>query len=185
VLHPSKHSFQLQLGDNFSLHSLNNTLVSYKIHYTTSKAIRIGLRLGLSDNNSYSPAADPHTDVQETRNANLTLNAIYISYFDVNRVIKPYYGVGPYVTVDYSKYSDIQRGNLSGYNNRQNIGGGLNGLFGIEWFFHNHFSVFSEYGLQGGVTYNFSSSTGVNNTSKQINYQLTGNNFALGVSIYL
>jgi hypothetical protein len=182
---PFKHSFQLQIGDYLSLKTFQNTWICYKYHFNTSKAIRVGLSLYANYNDNLGPRNSSINDFTEsTENASLSFNSFFISYFYFNKTIKPYYGMGPFLSLSYYDDSPVLRGTLTGASKKKTIEGGLNGLIGLEWFFHNHFSLFTEYSLQGGYSY-YSSFGSSGNEYKTNNFKLTTNNCLVGLSIYL
>lgn len=182
VTRPLKHSFQLQIGDYLGVHTFKNTWVSYKCHLSTNKAIRIGINLNVSYDGNYDPSNDNYKDI--SKNAGLSLNANFISYLYFDKTIKPYYGIGPYVSASYSGENTIVNGFAISSKRRRSFEVGLNGLFGLEWFFHNHFSLFTEYGLQGGFSYSISSDSR-NPESNSKGLRLSSNNCLIGLSIYL
>lgn len=182
---PLKHSFQLQIGDYLALKTFENTWVSYKMHFSTNKAIRIGLNLNIRYDGNYSPKTSSSSDFKDiSKGAGLTINSYYISYFYFDKVIKPYYGIGPYFSTSYSGENKYLSGWSFEYDRRTSYDVGLNGMIGLEWFFHKNFSLFTEYSLKAGFSY-YTAVDDVNSKRTNKNYRLSSNNCLIGLSIYL
>jgi hypothetical protein len=97
---------------------------------------------------------------------------------------KPYYGIGPYLSIGYSGFEGYSNNSSTGYRKNKFVEAGIGGLLGLEWFFHQNFSLFTEYALQGGYLYSSSLESGEDEHGlKQA--KLFSNKAILGISIYL
>jgi hypothetical protein len=136
--------------------------------------------------NSYSTQS-----VENNRKAaSVEFSCNYIRYPYSSSNLFLYYGFGPSFSTSYTYSEDnyfadsILSSNLNKY---KTYGVGIKGLLGIEWFFHKHFSLLTEYNLSSYYTRQYVYSKSSTEDHKHIlnEFSLQSSSVVFGISIYL
>ncbi len=189
---PLRHSIQLKVKDFIAIGSLYSTFISYKQHFNTTSAVRVGAGFnadqGITENVFENPVLPSGLHSSESAHAAVSLFAQYLNYPVRRNNLWLYYGIGPSgdVTYEYNehRYFDSPR---SDWEKTKSYSGGLIGLGGIEWIFSKQFSLFTEYSVFAKYTYSKKTSGGndaVAETSTRKYISFNYDSVYLGISIY-
>jgi hypothetical protein len=179
---PSNYSLQIKTNGTLDVSSLMQwTMISCKKMISSTGGIRISTGISAERNNSKDITAQ---DDKSTGNESLSfsLHATYLKYFIRNKNLYVYYGVGPFVNYGYQFYSDLSTDKtLNSYT------GGADGILGAEWFFSEHFSLFTEYNMFVSGKYNHTTLKTVGSNvvlpeNKTTDYNLNYNTVLIGIS---
>lgn len=172
---------QLQRGDRalqfgvsglFNLRSFQGSTISYKRHFSSRTALRIGVDINLNDSASegseersylynqidfrdstgYTRSEDEIYSLKTEQDV-LSIGVVtqWIIYPAARGELQPYWGIGP--TAHYHRRSreDVRASAEKTADpritnsKRLNYGLGLSGIFGLEWFFRKSMSLTAEY----------------------------------------
>jgi opacity protein-like surface antigen len=158
-----KRAFQFGIQDNFNLQAFQGGTISYKKHFSNSKAYRLGLDLVFdfdSDENAIV-IDDILTSMGEsdrnTQRINLRVQRLF--YRNQTSRVKPFLGIGPVFGFGHSKIKTISENPRIGMI-RENTSTsyswsfGITGIAGIEWFASSNISLLAEYSSE--VLYKYS-----------------------------
>jgi hypothetical protein len=184
---PSKYAFQLKTNGLQDISSfIPGTMISFKKMINSIEGIRItaGIYIGIN-NYMESPSQEFVTHESKKDSLSISLYATYLKYAYRNKKLYLYYGLGPFGIYSYQITADLNQ-----QNKISTFSGGLNGCLGVEWFFVEHFSLFTEYNLNAIARYNRASteikgSNIVLPAQTTTNFNLISNNVLIGLSIYL
>ena len=171
-----KDNFALQFQVNgFYLQQFQGSNLSCKYHVSHNSAWRLGVGISAS-----ADLSNKFNNVALTKNEYQSINLAiqYIRYVKTVDDISLYLGSGPNYTRYYRKYDNWQD-----RNNSWSLG--ISGIVGMEWFFNSSMSMSGEYGIL--LSYNNSKSVdsdGNTSDSQTINVG-SGNQFKIGLSVYL
>ncbi|GAB4169730.1 MAG: hypothetical protein Kow00108_03480 [Calditrichia bacterium] len=156
----SNKAIQFSIEPNFSIKSIDGSMISFKYYFHPNTAIRVGISPGYSNSNSkdkylyYSPV---DTTLRKSDNehgaGSFALNSYIIRTLVNNKKIRPYVGAGPYISFSNS---DLDRkldsfDTLKVETNQESFGFGIGTVLGAEWQISSQISIFAEYGLRIGV----------------------------------
>lgn len=149
---PGNHyALQFQIKESFSISEFNGGIVSGKYLLNNLDQIRIGLYLGVSDDNSISG-----TEKRESNSYSFLIHSQYLLKISSFHDIIFYSGGGPYLG-----YSSSEMSTTYGYGvpdittskttvESETIEYGFSFAIGTEWFLKNNLSLSLEYGFSFG-----------------------------------
>jgi opacity protein-like surface antigen len=143
------------------LGSFNDNQVSAKRHLTPRSAIRLGLSFSTNSrtqDESLDTTVTLATQHIESDGITVRSDIVLQHYAKLSLPAQFYFAVGPFV--EYSHYDEKGRrdavadfGLPSDETEKQErVSGGATARVGAEWFASRAFSLFTEYGLEGGYT---------------------------------
>lgn len=195
-----KYALQFQVGPNFQLLSFNGTTISFKYQNTKSSALRFGITVNGSSNNSdynakYSDGDSIHSGSDQVERYGITLNAQYLFCDNIIENIFFYYGGGPSVGLSYSRdmanmYYPLNNDGINNTSQTRASGwnAGISAACGVEWLITKRFSLSGEYGLSFSYSSSLTAysypSQNVNVEYKTFGYSVSGSSVKLGMSIY-
>lgn len=172
-------ALQFSITENFTLRSFGGNLFSYNWHSSDDRVNRISIGM----QNRFLKETDTDTDEELRRSVDVNLNLNYsrIHYSNIENNIKFYFGYGPGVNFIHN-YRTSSNANI------RSTGGGvsLQGLTGVQWFFHPSISVHSEYGASlRAIFIQEKIENELGTTNSDINlYSLSGDGVRFGLSVY-
>lgn len=149
-----KKAFQFGITNNFNLKDFQGGTVSFKKHYSNSKAWRLGLDLdfGFHTDEGFSSTNDTVRSIRDNSDNSQNINLRIQRLFYQNRTsrVKPFLGIGPMfgfrhsigtITDESPIYENIRESTSTTYSWSL----GITGLAGIEWFASPNISLLAEY----------------------------------------
>lgn len=172
---------QLQRGDRalqfgvsglFNLRSFQGSTISYKRHFSSKAALRIGVDINLNDSASEGSEErsylDSYVDFRDstgyvrsedelyslkTEQDVLSIGVVtqWIIYPAARGELQPYWGIGPTAHYRRSSREDVRASADTTADPRitnteiSNYGLGVSGIFGLEWFVRKSMSLTAEY----------------------------------------
>jgi hypothetical protein len=183
-------AFLIGINGLFNFNDFLGGSISYKHHFTSNKALRIGLYLTgnqTNDTASYSPSSSYSNTTDKNINGGGSLRAQFLYYPNPGSKVKLYYGGGPYVQGTYSK--DIMQGRSGTETVRKStISVGASLALGLEWLFASKFGLNIEYGLLPCYSWVENSDYGPTTYSKDDHmggWRLSFDSLRFGLTIYL
>ena len=182
-------ALQFQVKNNFTIGSFQGSILSGKYVFKNGKMLRAGLSLSndTEDNNS-SQAKDTliNNNSSNHKKQTASFRLQYLFFFQGIENIYYYLGAGPYFGYSFEKDSNVQSSSI-GY--QKIIQWGLEGAFGVEWFFDKKFSLSAEYDVLGYYARINKESSYVQYNSKYVNNSrikkvVLSGSVKLGISIY-
>ncbi|SMO96990.1 hypothetical protein [Gracilimonas mengyeensis] len=190
---PGDKALQFQITDNFTLGSFEGSALSLQNQVTEKRAHRIGVSISNLLNDLNSEYQNSESEDKRT-NSRAEFSFTWKNYITTDNPIKAYYGIGPEFSYFYEKNKDKNESQNQLETQRYyNIGLGVLGYFGVEWFFHPSISMHAEY--RGSVSGYYQHrkmkqkdliSTTETTTDKQYGKGISfgGNGVAFGLSVY-
>ena len=133
-----------------ALSGFQGSLLSARYHLSSRQALRVGVTLNVTteDSESSVPDQDPNW-TSERDSQNYGLSGQYVHYIQPTDRLFMFAGIGPRFAYDRSRRQETNPNQPR----RQDVGEstsyiiGLTGAFGVEWFVHPHISLSAEYPL--------------------------------------
>lgn len=204
ALRPGSWSLQFGIVRDFQLGSFDGMLLSCKKHFSSKRAMRIGISIGASlrDTDSDEHALryfDEHrAEGEDQYSMSASVTGLYLLYPSGRNRANLYLGVGP--TLNYSREKSEQEatGNHLGCCDEQwsygySIGAGGRGVLGIEWLASENIGIQAEYAVSLMYTYASSETSRFRDryvdetfTSESISrsLNLSSNHVRFGMSVY-
>jgi len=144
---PGDWALQFQVNDNFTLGSFQGSVLSVKHQIADQQALRLGtsfnIRSRSRESNDYILDGSDSND--ETRQEQqFQIDALYLYTSDRESAIRPYAGGGPIFLMRRFRNEMQASGGTEEINSRL-YGGGLIGVFGVEWMVHSAIGISAEY----------------------------------------
>lgn len=153
------HSLQFKVYSLASLSSFKGMLFSYKYHLNNRNAIRLGVSayaMKIDEEKKYERETyikENYNQVADDTNAKFEVMIEFLKYFNINKEIKHFLGIGPRIELDIDEY-DTKDFTFDMNNNyyytdnakRNSYEFGLTFSYGVEWFFRENMSIHAEYG---------------------------------------
>lgn len=136
------------IGD-FDLTSFEGANLSYKHHYTDNRAYRIGVSVGLSNENRDEDGSGTRWREDQVSRSSISLTALKLHYRNMYDRGSFYWGLGPRIGYSHEKHTyetpewDDDYSTEYSYD-RANAG--FAGVLGVEWFIAREFSLLAQYG---------------------------------------
>lgn len=157
---------EFQPGWSYSRRSNSDFTISAKKFRSGKSAIRYGLSLssnfasGANTNRSYNQYDSLYHTYYDDIDSNMqgiTLLAQYLRYISIRHPLNFYWGLGPQLEFSHlwdrsKKIGDTPDRRESTRRNYQ-IGGGLEGVIGAEWFVARRIAITAEYGATATYQY--------------------------------
>lgn len=150
-----KHSVQISMDDLLKFSSLYGGIISYKRHFNTKNALRLGFllsgkieeRIDTIIDNDRLPLVDLAYDT--TKTASIGVHLHYLKYLIPNKLIKFYFGAGPNLRYSYNyrygrEVRDTTR-SIVHWDKNKNYDFAIDGFAGFEWIFIDNISLLFEY----------------------------------------
>lgn len=210
ALHPRSWSIQFQIDEGISLKQFDGMMISLKRHFTRRSALRVGIGLELSYDDSeedriYLIDNDLGYNYINTMSRNaqtIELDILYCYYPKPGAFVNLYVGGGPLVRYSRQKSDqetkriedagDVHLDARMSYSGGWS--GGVLGTIGVEWFLVKRFSFHAEY--RASVAYRRTRSvldrTSTNGSSSRVDWmEVTSSGWdfdalsvVLGLSVY-
>ncbi len=159
----STHALQFQILGGGYISDFQGALGSYKYHFNERNAVRVGIGLSSTDRirEGEGRSFGQDTSMQNDRNVfvdfEIALQTQFIHYFPVHDEVHLYTGLGARVAHErYESRRRLER-TTTRYEEQRFIAQqwdeynameyGLTGVYGVEWFFHDHMGLTAEYGF--------------------------------------
>ncbi|PEN05804.1 hypothetical protein CRI93_11930 [Longimonas halophila] len=151
---PGDWALQFQVNDNFTLGSFQGSVLSVKHQITDQRALRLGTSFDVTSRsreiNEDAIADGPDSDDEARQQFQIDAQYLYTS--DRESAIRPYAGGGPTFLMRRTRDErQVSAGTQEGTN--RSYGGGLVGVFGVEWMVHSAIGISAEYGVQAIYTH--------------------------------
>ncbi len=159
-----KHSVQISMDDLLKFSSLYGGIISYKRHFNSKNAIRLGFllsgrveeRIDSIFDNRRLPLIDLGYDTIKT--ASIGMHLHYLRYLNPDKMIKFYYGAGLNIKHSYSyrQGRSIRDTTINDayWDKTKKYNLAIDGFAGFEWIFIDNVSFLFEYPISAG--YNIS-----------------------------
>jgi hypothetical protein len=183
---PGDWALQFQVNDNFTLGSFQGSVLSVKHQIADQRALRLGASFDVVSRsreiNEDAIADVPDSDDEARQQFQIDAQYLYTS--DWESAILPYAGGGPTFMMRRTR-DESSTGTQEGTNRL--YGGGLVGVFGVEWMVHSAIGISAEYGVQAIYTHESreierSSTTVFDRTDTEWN--VGARSVLFGVSVY-
>ena len=163
-------SIQFGINSNLTLRPFDGSTFSAKRHFSATRALRFGVTINSQFSNldgvdetatdffdDEFPTRINDTDIDQTRTIlSLTLSAYFLRYVESGTPVHLFWGIGPRTSYTSSilnqeatetqNFVDDPPTLMTSDIERTTMDAGIHFLFGVEWFFSNHFSLTAEYG---------------------------------------
>lgn len=136
-------ALQFSIEDNFQLAAFSGATLSLKRQSSPSRAWRLGITTRFESRNTETGASHSENDMI---NVNVALPYYRLYYFKADGVIRPYWGVGIRPAWLHRTSESRQNGQLINKQVLNDLGVGLTGAVGVEWYFTESLSLLAEYG---------------------------------------
>ena len=190
---PGDWALQFQVNDNFTLGSFQSSVfqgsvLSVKHQIADQRALRLGANFDVTSRSreiNENAIADGPDSNDEARQQ-LQIDAQYLYTSDRESAIRPYVGGGPTLLMQRTR-SERQVSTRTEEDTGRLYGGGLVGVFGVEWMVHSAIGISAEYGVQATYTHESSEierngTTVLDSTNTQWN--VGARPVLFGVSVY-
>jgi hypothetical protein len=152
---------------------------------TSLEGIRISAGISAGSSSSENSSQGYGTGESKQNSLSFALYVTKLKYAYRNKNLYLYYGYGPFGKYSFQYSADSYQQTTTNI-----FSGGLSGYLGVEWFFYEHFSLFTEYSLNATMQYSRWSSkiNGSNLVSSPTitkNFNVNSNSALIGFSIYL
>jgi len=142
----NKWALLFQIDEDFDISSFEGATISIK----RKLAHKVWLRLGFTTSGDYIKNTTPGSAATSESDMNIRGKINVLLYTNPTKEVKFYLGVGPVAgimqteeNIETTKTKDVV------------ISGGLNVLFGVEWFLNESISLLAEYGSNFEMTYTY------------------------------
>lgn len=147
---PTKHSLQVAMDDLLKFSSLYGGVISYKLHFHTRSALRLGILLGGKIEEGTDTVVDENSvaflESNLKKMASIGMHTHLIKYRNPEKKIKFYHGAGP--CIRYTYHYHWERDNIADYTQiekSKDYTFALDGLVGLEWIFTESVGFILEY----------------------------------------
>lgn len=156
---PGDWALQFQVNDNFTLGSFQGSVfqgsvLSVKHQIADQRALRLGASFDITSRsreiNEDAIADGPDSDDEARQQFQIDAQYLYTS--DRESAIRPYAGGGPTFLMRRTR-DERQVGAGTQEGTDRLYGGGLVGVFGVEWMVHSAIGISAEYGVQAIYTH--------------------------------
>ncbi len=192
-----KWALQFGITSNFTLGSLDGSMISIKRQYSKRAAIRLGLDIKSSVSNSTSEQVRMDTtqseQAEERREHSIYLNSYYMHYSKRNVNMIPYIGLGPKFSYSNTSTTTEVKPFSTDRNirNRNQWSIGLAGVMGVEWVLTGSIGLIAEYHISAYYDHMLqedlrkdNSITTAGNIRNIDTYQFQSGPIRFGVSVY-
>ncbi len=188
-----KYSLQFKVSNLLNFNPFLGSIISFKYHFNNKTAFRIGVSGSRKSSDTDIDKFNADTLYGQTKQKELQkswgLRFQVVRYFNPAKVIKTFAGCGPYFSWSYKNLENNSYyiSNLE----ERTYSVGINGFWGVEWFFASRMSLSLEYGFYFGYSHkNEDRKTIQDNAPENLekrtfsSWQFDDNNVLFGMTVY-
>ncbi len=129
------------IEDNFQLAAFSGATSSIKRQSTAARAWRLGVTTRFESRDMVSGLTERDDVI-----ISVAIPYYRLYYLNTSGAVRPYWGIGVRPALTYRDVELRADGDLTGSSRLTDIGLGLTGVVGVEWYFTESLSILAEYG---------------------------------------